>query len=439
MIYYYLLRSLRGLRNEPALALLMIAAVAVGIAGAMTTYTIYHAVAGDPIPAKSSRLYVPQIDIAGPEARDQPGEISTALSELTYKDATALTRAHWAPRQMASYPVRLSVIPAQVERHAFHAEGRAVTADFFAMFDVPFKAGSSWGGAEDSSRANVIVLSSKMADRLFNNAESAIGRSVDLNGSTYRVIGVLKPWALSMPIYDLIDDMIKNSEDIYLPFSTAVDRNLESEGIVGCISPTPSDFQSVLNGECMFVQYWVQLNTPAEVMHFRSMLNNYASEQQAMGRFKWPALTQIRNVRQWMDYLGVVPGILSVTVALSFGFLFVCLVNAVGLMLARFHVRADEFCVRRALGASIRDIFAQCLVESAVIGVAGGILGVGFTAFGLWCLRLVSSEEIARLEHMDANVVAITLLVAVVSTVCMGLYPALQGSRVAPALRLKET
>ena len=65
----------------------------------------------------------------------------------------------------------------------------------------------------------------------------------------------------------------------------------------------------------------------------------------------------------------IIPDEVRVNSLLAFGFLTVCLVNAVGLMLARFSARANDFGVRRALGATRSDIFLQCLSETAVVGV----------------------------------------------------------------------
>ncbi|HMH69403.1 MAG TPA: ABC transporter permease, partial [Pinirhizobacter sp.] len=84
MFGYYLDLALRSLRRNPALTGLMVLAIAFGVGASMTTYSVFRAVSGDPIPWKSERLYVPQIDLFGPEAakasRDPP-------DLLSYKDA----------------------------------------------------------------------------------------------------------------------------------------------------------------------------------------------------------------------------------------------------------------------------------------------------------------------------------------------------------------
>ena len=88
------------------------------------------------------------------------------------------------------------------------------------------------------------------------------------------------------------------------------------------------------------------------------------------------------DVHAWLDLEHVVPDEVRVNSLLAFGFLAVCLVNAVGLMLASFSARAGDFAVRRALGASRTRHFPQCLTETAVVGVLGGDPGPGADGAG---------------------------------------------------------
>ena len=73
---------------------------------------------------------------------------------------------------------------------------------------------------------------------------------------------------------------------------------------------------------------------------------------------------------EWMKHLGVVSSDAKLSTWLAFGFLLVCLVNTVGLLLAKFSARAGEVGVRRALGATKNEIFRQFLTEAAVIGLS---------------------------------------------------------------------
>src|SRR5262249_30541858 len=118
-------------------------------------------------------------------------------------------------------------------------------------------------------------------------------------------------------------------------------------------------------------------------------------------------------------------------------FLLVCLLNAAGLMLAKIVARAPDISVRRALGASRRAIFAQCLLETGLVGVVGGLLGLVLTDLGLEGLRSLVSEDSRTLLHLDAADVGIAVALAALATVIAGIYPTWRAARVQPALYLK--
>ena len=101
------------------------------------------------------------------------------------------------------------------------------------------------------------------------------------------------------------------------------------------------------------------------------------------GRFTRPPNVRLRNVMEWLDFQQVVPSDVRLQAWLAFGFLAVCLLNTVGLLLAKFLRRSQEIGVRRALGASRRAIFAQFLVEAGSVGLVGGVLRPGPRVAGL--------------------------------------------------------
>src|SRR6476469_9779612 len=105
MFGYYFQLGARSLRRNPALTVLMVTAIGFGVAASMITYSVFRAVSGNPIPAKSAQLFTPQIDSWGPQ-QNLRGEPPEALG---YADAMALMRAHEAKRQTLLYPVQLSV------------------------------------------------------------------------------------------------------------------------------------------------------------------------------------------------------------------------------------------------------------------------------------------------------------------------------------------
>jgi putative ABC transport system permease protein len=181
------------------------------------------------------------------------------------------------------------------------------------------------------------------------------------------------------------------------------------------------------------------LDTPAQVADYRRYLVNYSAQQKALGRFQRPPTeATLFGLMDWLAHQNLVPNDVHLQLWLALGFLFVCMVNIVALLLAKFLRRSGEISVRRALGARRRDIFVQLGVESALIGVAGGTLGLAIAQLGLWSVRH-RPDDYARLAQMDPSMLAGTFVLAVLASVLAGLLPAWRACRVAPALQLKAS
>jgi putative ABC transport system permease protein len=431
MFGYYFGLAVRSLKRNTVLTALMVAAIGVGIGASMTMLTVFRAMAGDPIPHKSRQLFVPQIDNWGPVGRvfDSPDKLE---DQISYIDAMALMSAHAAPHQTAAYALGFAVTPSDPQLLPFKVQARATYSDFFAMFEVPFQYGAAWSASEDQARAPVVVISRELNDKLFAGANS-VGRTVNLDNENYRVIGVLQHWQPAPRFYDLSTSPFGESEQVYVPFTRAIDRQINTWGNMNCAKRSDPGWQGLLDSNCIWIQFWVELPSAAAAQNYRRWLNNYAAEQQRSGRFSWPARTQLRDLRTWLKYRHVVSDEARIMMLVSFSFLFVCVLNAMGLMLAKFMGRAADIGVRRALGANRRAILAQCLIEAAVVGVAGGVLGVALTALGLLGLRGVLSRQALELTHMDVTGVGIAMVMAIAATIIAALYPTWRAADIQPA------
>jgi len=441
LIGYYLDLALRSCRRSKALTALVIVLMGCGVASCMVTYAVFRATSADPIPWKSGQLFVPQIDNFGP-VHDWKGEPPILLS---YTDAEAILHTAQARRQALVYPVKVNVVPEDVQRQPFMQEGDAVSSDFFAMFDVPFRFGSGWSMADDDHRAAVVVISTTLNQKLFGGGNS-VGRQIHLDRNDYRVVGVLDDWNPQPRFFDVSSASFPFSHprQFYLPFSRAIDLHKATSGDFYCSADTSNpdlpNWDAVLHSECAWIGAWVELPTRAEAGQYLRYLRNYASEQQRIGRFDWPPNVRLSNVRQWLGlYLNhVVPQASKLSLIVSCSFLLICLVNVVGLMLARFMRRAPEIGVRRALGASRTAIYGQFLTEAAAIGLAGGALGLLLTALGMAGVRLVFEPQIARLAQLDGSLVLLTVVVAVATTLLAAIYPTWRAAQVQPAWQLKS-
>jgi putative ABC transport system permease protein len=435
MFTYYIRLGLRSLRRNVILTILMIVAIAVGIGASMTTLTVFRAMSGDPIPQKSTQLFVPQIDNWGPDKHngDSPDKLE---SQLSYIDVMGLMKAHAAKRQTGMYASVLSLRPPDPKQKPFKVLARIAYADFFPMFDVPFKFGGAWSASEDENRAAVVVITRDMNDKLFGGTNS-VGKTIRLDNDTYTVRGVLDDWRPLPRFYDLNIRPFGDGDAVFLPFTRALDKHMGNTGSTQCNGDVDPGWDGRLRSDCIWMQFWVELPSAADVQKYRAFLDNYAAEQQRLGRFHWPPHTQLRDVNQWLQYRHVVPNEVRILILVSFGFLLVCLMNAMGLMLAKIMGRAGDIGVRRALGASRGAIFAQCLIETGVVGLAGGILGLGLTALGLLAARSLLTKEFVALAHLDLTDTGLAVLLAVGATVLAGLYPTWRAAHVQPAWQLK--
>ena len=207
-------------------------------------------------------------------------------------------------------------------------------------------------------------------------------------------------------------------------------------GSMNCWADSRGD-NTAENAPCAWIQYWVELDSADKVSAYRNYLSNYSDLQRKAGRFERPTNVRLSTVMQWLTYNKVVPSDVVLQLWLGFGFLLVCMVNTVGLLLAKFLRRSGEIGVRRALGASRREIFKQCLVEAGMIGLAGGVVGLGLSLLGLWAVRMQPASY-AKLAHLDLGMLLVTFVLAIVASLLAGLLPAWRAMQVTPAIQLKS-
>ena len=426
----------RSLRKNPVLTALMVMAIGFGVAASMITYAVFRAVSGDPIPQKSSRLFVPMIDNRGPQYNNA-GEPPDALN---YTDAVALMKAHQAKRQTVLFAVRLSVMPEDAQKAPFKVPGYAATGDFFPMFDVPFQYGSGWSTADDEAHAPVIVISRSLNQKLFGGANS-VGREIVLDDQQYRIVGVADQWDPKPRFFDMFSgNAYSEPSQVYVPFHRAMDLKVETAGNNNCGGggKRGDDREGWLHGQCVWISPWVELDSAADVARYRQFLASYADDQRRAGRFNWAPNVRLRDVLSWLGYKHAVPPESRIALVVAVGFFVICLVNTIGLLLAKFMRRSSEIGVRRALGASRGDIYRQFLAEAGMVGLAGGLLGVVLTGVGMLGVGLVFAPEIARLARLDLSLVSLALLVAIAATVLAAFYPTWRAAQVQPAWQLKS-
>jgi putative ABC transport system permease protein len=435
MYGYYFGLAIRSLKRNVVLTVLMIAAVGVGIGASMTTLTVFRAMSADPIPGKSRQLFAVQIDNWGQPIKGLSDD--NLQPQISYIDAIALRKMPAARRQSAMYSTGAALTPSNPALLPFQVHLRAAYADFFPMFLTPFRFGAPWSAEDDEARSEVVVITRALNDKVFGGA-NPLGKTLNLDGRDFRVVGVLDHWEPMPRFYDINNGKYGKTEEAFIPFTRAIANQMLSWGNYNCQNTPPPGWEGRLRSECVWLQYWVELPAAEDIDHYRAILNNYATDQQHSGRFHWAAHTQLRNVREWLDYQHVVSDEVRILVMVSFSFLLVCLLNAMGLMLAKIMGRSADIGVRRALGANRRAIFSQCLIEAAVIGVAGGALGLLLTGLGLLGLRSLLSDPVSGLTRLSLVDIAIAVSVSILATTAAGLYPTWRAVQIQPAWQLKS-
>ncbi|MFC3714655.1 ABC transporter permease [Luteimonas soli] len=438
MFGYYAKLSLRSLRRNWVLSALMVMAIALGIGTSMTTLTVMRLLSGDPMPGRSDTLFYAQVD-----ARPDSATRREPLDMIDYRSAVDLWSAKRADRQtmVARSPVKLQA-PGTRQSPSMGTM-LSTTSDFFTMFDVPFRYGGPWRAEDGEKRARVAVISADLNRKLFGGVDS-VGRELQIRGTSVRIVGVLDDWRPRPLFYTVAGgnfaqgdtgDFYGKPQDVLVPFFTSLELNDGHFQQFTCwdLPETPGSLQ---NTPCVWIGLWAQLDDEEAVAGYRRFLNDYAAQQKAMGRFASTNNVRLRNLMQWLDYNHVVPADVRVQTWLAFSFLAICLFNTVGLLLAKFLRRSGEIGVRRALGASRSAVFAQCLVEAGMIGLAGGFAGWLLTLAGLWLVRRQPAAY-ADLAHLDLPMFLVTFALAVAVSLLAGMLPALRASRVAPGLQIK--
>lgn len=437
MWHYYFFLGIRNLRRNPLLTALMVLTLAIGVAASISTLTILHVMSGDPIPHKSDKLLVPVVDNFPLEGY-VPGTFSEQ-DQLTYRDVANFLNSKQGVRRTGVYGIFLNVEPTRADLNVTPVAGLAVSSDYFAMFEVPIAQGRTWTEAEEKSAAKVLVLSAQQSEKLYGK-ETAVGKRLRIDGNEYDVIGVMGAWN-PVPRYTHLvtgsSEGFRGEDAVYMPFGTAIANQVSPNGKMWCSSMSGPGFQGILDSECVWVQFWFEVNSASDRASVKDYLNNYLAEQKKLGRFPRPEPAQLFNVMEWMGYLHIVRDDSKLSAWLAFGFLLLCLVNTSGLLLAKFSSRSAEVGVRRALGASRKEIFQQFLIETGVVGLAGGLIGLGLSFAGLWLIAQQSSE-MAVLAKLDGTMLGVTFALAVNTSILAGLLPTWRACQVTPAIQLKS-
>lgn len=443
MLLYNLRLAWKSILRHPALTGLIVAGIALGVAVSTSFVTIWHVLAADPIPGKSDRLqYVRVNSWGGEEPYDDEGN---PPSLMTWQDMKRLLGGSDIPvRQTASFHGNAYVRPqgegGQKGQRPFQEGVRMATADFFPMFEAPFRYGSGWDRTADAKPDAVAVIGFDLNERLFGGRDS-VGSTLRINDRDFKITGVLAPWRPKVRHYDMVGNPYEEPEQVFLPLALFPAFRVEPAGTRSSWRVETGSFaESLDSSEMTWVQMWVELRSAADRRAYHSFLDAYAREQKKLGRFPQALNNRLSTVVELMDEWDVVPQQAKALAAISALFLIIAALNLIGLFLGKFLARSSVVGVRRALGASRGAIFAQHLVECELVALLGGILGLGMS---LGVLALVNRiYRPAGIEEafftLDPPMMAAALGFALLAGAIAGVYPSWRICAIAPARHLKN-
>ena len=293
-----------------------------------------------------------------------------------------------------------------------------MTPSVFSALGVAPQLGRVFTAQEDQQGEQVAVLSYTAWKSRYNGDPHILGTKILLDRKPYLIIGVM-PSNFEFPL----NSGRLNRNELWVPMHlTPQALTPEAFGsfgpvLVGRLKPgvTPSQAQSDANR----VAQQIMRTYPPEISNFRIKPVVYPLQK--------ITVLQTRPLL-WMLFLAVVAVLL------------IACANFAGLLLVRAIRRQRETAVRLALGASARTLLGQTILESLVLSVTGGVLGIGLAALALGIGRNFLPETLPLVDNitLDWTVVAFASLLAVLTGVLCGLAPGLAALRTNVNAAMKE-
>ncbi len=376
--------ALRTFRQKPAFAAISILVLALGVGATTLMFGVINGVLLQPLAYPHPEQLL-TLHGSLPEFGDFWGYSYPDFADIR-RESRSLEIGAWTyGGGTISHPGDPEVIP-----------GYRVSSEFFSILKVPPQLGRTFRPDEDQpGAAPVVVISYSLWHRRFAANPAVIGTTLTFDGHPWTVIGVMPPG------FQLYFDV-----DIYTTLGLSVDPRMQ-------------------NRHAHFIHVVARLRPGATLPQAQSELALFASNLSHLN----PATNANLNFttrRLQQDLVGDIGSTLWLLLSAVGLVLLVACVNIASLLLARAVSRERELAMRVALGAGRGRLIRQCLTESAVLGICGGLLGLAIAAVGvhpfvaLWPGSLPRAEEI----HLDARMFLFAVGISLASGFLFGLAPA---------------
>ena len=389
------------LRKQPCFSVIAILTLTLGIGANTAIFSIVNAVLLRPLPYPDAERIMVLNESSGPGQ-----DYSVALPDYFDWRNDNTVFEHLAATHKESR--NLSGIPGRDPERVSCA---SVTRNFFSVVGISPEIGRNFSEDEDKVGAPpVVVISDRLWRRVFNADPSVLGRSITLHDQNFTVIGVMPPQVTSPQDSDVWLSMMRRSNN-------------------------PVWMQRFIHP---MIYVWGKLKPGVTLEQARSEMKTIAARLEKTypdtnGKETAIVTPLLENlVGKYRINLTLLLGAVSLV-------LLIACANLANLFAARGAARAREFAIHAAVGATRGQVVKKLLIESFVIALIGGALGFFMAVWVRDGLIALSPGEVSRFQQIsfDLPVLGFTFLIASLTTVLFGLWPAWQASHANVQLALK--
>lgn len=394
--------SARFLWKNPGFTVVAVIALALGIGANSAIFTVVNAVLLKPLPYPEPERLVRVV------RGYRGGGEGSSVSIPKY---VAWKRYGQVFESITAYDFAGPGINLGVSDRPEQVRGIHVTAEFFSVFGAQPLMGRIFNAQEDRPGGErVVVLHHGLWVRRFGSDPNIIGKTIKLNDDLYTVVGILRPEFQSHP-----------PAELWMPLQA--DPNTTNHGHY-------LDVAARLKPGVTLEDAQAQLTVAAESV--RRDIGSWMDKEESI------------TVRNFQRYLtgNIRPALLILLGSVALVLLIAC-ANVANLLLARASGRQREIAVRMAIGASRGQLIRQLLTESALLALAGGVLGLILGTVGLRLLLMITPEGLvprtSEITSLEPAVLGYTVLISLATAILFGMFPALQLSKPDLASPLKES